>query len=68
MRANGTGAGGRTRYALLAGLVEFGPISQARLGRQLGIEGAQLTALLHRILEHHAGYQHNGATLEHPYG
>jgi DNA-binding MarR family transcriptional regulator len=123
--------GGRTRYAVLAGLVEFGPISQARLGRQLGIdrsdmvtvlndlereglalrapdetdrrrnairitpagtaalhalddqvnaaqdalleplaphERAQLTELLHRILEHHAGYQHNGAAPEHPYG
>jgi MarR family transcriptional regulator, lower aerobic nicotinate degradation pathway regulator len=31
-------------------------------------ERAQLTELLHRILEHHAGYQNNGAALERRHG
>lgn len=43
--------GVRTQYAVLAGLEEFGPISQARLGRRLGIDRSDMVATLN-ILEH----------------
>ena len=41
--------GVRTRYAVLAGLEEFGPISQAGLGRQLGIDRSDIVAILNDL-------------------
>lgn len=41
----------RIRYAVLAGLDEFGPISQADLGRRLGIDRSDIVAVLND-LEH----------------
>lgn len=35
----------RTDYALLAGLEEFGPLSQAELGRRLGFDRSDMVAL-----------------------
>lgn len=44
-------ASARTNYAVLAGLEEFGPVSQAALGRRLGIDRSDIVALLND-LEH----------------
>jgi DNA-binding MarR family transcriptional regulator len=41
--------GVRTSYAVLAGLAEFGPISQAALGRQLGIDRSDMVAVLNTL-------------------
>lgn len=39
----------RTDYAVLAGLEEFGPLSQATLGRRLGLDRSDIVALLNRL-------------------
>jgi DNA-binding MarR family transcriptional regulator len=39
----------RTDYAVLAGLDEFGPVSQATLGRRLGLDRSDMVALLNRL-------------------
>lgn len=39
----------RTKYAVLAGLEEFGPISQAELGRRLGIDRGDLVSVLNEL-------------------
>lgn len=44
-------AGARTDYAVLAGLEEFGPVSQAALGRRLGFDGSDVVALLNDLEE-----------------
>jgi MarR family transcriptional regulator, lower aerobic nicotinate degradation pathway regulator len=41
--------GVRIRYAVLAGLDEFGPISQAGLGRRLGIDRSDIVAVLNDL-------------------
>lgn len=41
--------GVRTRYAVLAGLDEFGPISQAGLGRRLGMDRSDVVAVLNDL-------------------
>lgn len=41
--------GVRTDYAVLAALEQFGPISQADLGRRLGIDRSDVVALLNRL-------------------
>lgn len=41
--------GVRTRYAILAGIDEFGPISQAELGRRLGIDRSDIVAVLNDL-------------------
>lgn len=40
---------GRTDFAVLAGLAQYGPISQALLGRRLGINLGDLVAVLKRL-------------------
>ncbi|HET9731416.1 MAG TPA: MarR family transcriptional regulator [Acidimicrobiales bacterium] len=40
---------GRTDYAVLAGLEQFGPTSQATLGRRLGIDRSDIVAVLNRL-------------------
>lgn len=40
---------GRTDLAVLAGLAQYGPLSQARLGRRLGINLGDLVAILKRL-------------------
>lgn len=40
---------GRTDYAALAGLEEFGAMSQAALGRRLGIDRSDIVAVLNRL-------------------
>jgi len=42
-------AGSRSRYPVLAGLSEFGPISQAELGRRVGIDRSDMVALLNGL-------------------
>ncbi|MCU1428303.1 MAG: transcriptional regulator, MarR family [Actinomycetia bacterium] len=42
-------ANARTDYAVLAGLDEFGPISQAALGRRLGLDRSDIVALLNDL-------------------
>lgn len=42
-------AAGRTDYAVLAGLAEFGPVSQADLGRRLGIDRSDISLVLDRL-------------------
>ncbi|MCP9489215.1 MAG: MarR family transcriptional regulator [Solirubrobacteraceae bacterium MAG38_C4-C5] len=42
-------AGLRTDYALLASLQEFGPLSQAELGRRLAIDRSDMVAWLNRL-------------------
>lgn len=42
-------AAGRTDYAVLAGLAEFGPVSQAELGRRLGIDRSDISLVLDRL-------------------
>ena len=39
----------RTDYAVLAGLDEFGPVSQAMLGRTVGLDRSDIVALLNRL-------------------
>jgi MarR family transcriptional regulator, lower aerobic nicotinate degradation pathway regulator len=39
----------RTKFAVLAGLAEFGPNSQAGLGRQLGIDRGDLVSVLNEL-------------------
>ena len=39
----------RTQYAVLAGLAEFGPSSQADLVRRIGIDRSDMVALLNRL-------------------
>ncbi len=39
----------RTNYAILAALDEFGPVSQATLGRRLGIDRSDIVALLNDL-------------------
>ena len=39
----------RTEYAVLAALDEFGPVSQATLGRRLGLDRSDIVALLKRL-------------------
>jgi Transcriptional regulators len=41
--------GVRMRYAVLAGVEEFGPISQAGLGRRLGIDRSDIVAVLNDL-------------------
>lgn len=43
------GPGVRIRYAVLAGLDEFGPISQAELGRRLGIDRSDIVGVLNDL-------------------
>lgn len=40
---------GRSDYAALAGLEEFGAMSQAALGRRLGIDRSDIVAVLNRL-------------------
>lgn len=42
-------AAARTDYAVLAGLDEFGPLSQAALGRRLGIDRSDISVVLDRL-------------------
>jgi MarR family transcriptional regulator, lower aerobic nicotinate degradation pathway regulator len=42
-------AAGRTDYAVLAGLAEAGPLSQADLGRRLGIDRSDISLVLDRL-------------------
>jgi DNA-binding MarR family transcriptional regulator len=42
-------AAGRTDYAILAGLDEFGPVSQAALGRRLGLDRSDISIALDRL-------------------
>lgn len=42
-------AAARTDYAMLAGLEEFGPVSQAALGRRLGIDRSDVSIVLDRL-------------------
>lgn len=42
-------AAARTDYAVLAGLDEFGPVSQAALGRRLGIDRSDISVVLDRL-------------------
>lgn len=42
-------AAGRTDYAVLAVLAEFGPLSQADLGRRLGIDRSDISLVLDRL-------------------
>lgn len=44
-------AAARTDYAVLAGLAEFGPTSQAALCRRLGIDRSDMSAVLDRLGE-----------------
>ncbi|MDQ3153303.1 MAG: MarR family transcriptional regulator [Actinomycetota bacterium] len=53
------GPGVRIRYAALAGLDEFGPISQAELGRRLGIDRSDIVAVLNDL-------EHEGLALRAP--
>ena len=39
----------RDHYAILAGLAEFGPVSQATLGRRLGIDRSDVVAVLNDL-------------------
>jgi MarR family transcriptional regulator, lower aerobic nicotinate degradation pathway regulator len=39
----------RDHYAILAGLDEFGPVSQATLGRRLGIDRSDIVAVLNDL-------------------
>jgi DNA-binding MarR family transcriptional regulator len=39
----------RHDYAVLGGLAEFGPVSQAELGRRLGLDRSDVVALLNRL-------------------
>lgn len=39
----------RSDYAVLAGLDEFGPVSQATLGRRLGLDRSDVVAFLNRL-------------------
>jgi DNA-binding MarR family transcriptional regulator len=41
----------RTNYAILAALEEFGPISQATLGRHLALDRSDVVAFLNRLEE-----------------
>lgn len=43
------GPGPATDYAFLAALVEFGPASQAELGRRLGFDRSDVVAILNRL-------------------
>lgn len=43
------GTAARTDYAVLAGLDEFGPVSQAALGRRLGIDRSDISVVLDRL-------------------
>jgi len=49
---NTGGPGGRTRYAYLAALEEFGPLSQAELGRPLGIDRKEVVGAINELEEH----------------
>lgn len=40
----------RRAYALLAGLEEFGPISQAELGRRLGVDRSDIVTALNQLV------------------
>ncbi|PWJ46906.1 DNA-binding transcriptional regulator, MarR family [Quadrisphaera granulorum] len=42
-------SGSRRQYAVLAGLEEFGPISQAELSRRLGLDRSDLVAELNSL-------------------
>lgn len=41
--------GRRLRHAVLAGIEEFGPISQAALGRRLGVDRSDMVAVLNEL-------------------
>jgi MarR family transcriptional regulator, lower aerobic nicotinate degradation pathway regulator len=41
----------RDHYAILAALEEFGPVSQATLGRRLGIDRSDVVAVLNELAE-----------------
>jgi DNA-binding MarR family transcriptional regulator len=45
-------AAGRTDFAVLAGIEQYGPISQALLGRRLGVNLGDLVAVLKRLESH----------------
>jgi DNA-binding MarR family transcriptional regulator len=49
----------RSRYPVLAGLNEFGPISQAELSRRLGYDRSDLVAVLNDL-------EHDGLALREP--
>jgi len=44
--------GGRRRFAVLSGLEEFGPLSQAELSRRLGLDRSDLVAELNQLEAH----------------
>lgn len=41
--------GVRTEYAVLAALAEFGSLSQAQIGRRLGVDRSDVVALINRL-------------------
>ncbi|MDQ1426049.1 MAG: MarR family transcriptional regulator, lower aerobic nicotinate degradation pathway regulator [Acidimicrobiaceae bacterium] len=43
----------RYHYSLLAALDEFGPASQAALGRRCGIDGSDMVALVNELADRH---------------
>ncbi|MFC7545318.1 MarR family winged helix-turn-helix transcriptional regulator [Plantactinospora sp. GCM10030261] len=43
--------GARSDYAILAALAEFGPVSQATLGRRLGMDRSDVTGVLDSLQE-----------------
>lgn len=45
--------GSRTDFAVLAALEEFGPISQAELGRRLGLDRNDVNAVVNRLQAQH---------------
>jgi MarR family transcriptional regulator, lower aerobic nicotinate degradation pathway regulator len=48
--------GGRADFAVLAALDEYGPLSQAELGRRLGLDRNDVNAILNRLQpRHHVG-------------
>jgi DNA-binding MarR family transcriptional regulator len=50
--------GARTEFAVLAALDEYGPLSQAELGRRLGLDRNDVNAVLNRLqAQHHVGRQ-----------
>lgn len=45
--------GGRVDFAVLAALEEYGPLSQADLGRRLGLDRNDVNAVLNRLQSQH---------------
>jgi MarR family transcriptional regulator, lower aerobic nicotinate degradation pathway regulator len=46
-------AGGRADFAVLAALEEYGPLSQAELGRRLGLDRNDVNAVINRLQPSH---------------